>query len=139
MAIDLKPTRSELVKLKLQIKLARSGHSLLKKKHDGLILEFFELLKRAKNARAELAAKYSRALQALDLALVMHTDLKLHSLGLAVTEAPALAIETKNIMGVKVLKISTGKIEKRILERGAGVVASTAIIDEAMAGYEHVV
>ncbi len=138
MVIDVKPTRSELVKLKRQIKLARSGHSLLKKKRDGLILEFFELLKRAKHARVELAAKYDHAKQGLDLARVMHTDLKLYSLGLAIAETPQVTMETRNIMGVKVPKIASGKIEKTIFERGAGIVASTAAIDTVVKAYEQV-
>ncbi|MBS3131616.1 V-type ATP synthase subunit D, partial [Candidatus Woesearchaeota archaeon] len=58
MAQDVKPTRSELLRIKKQIKLAKGGHSLLKKKRDGLILEFFEILKSAKTLRGELVAEY---------------------------------------------------------------------------------
>ena len=65
MVLDIKPTRSELIKLKKQIKLAKSGHSLLKKKRDGLILEFFELLKKAKSVRQDLADAYSDSLAKL--------------------------------------------------------------------------
>ena len=58
MAQDVKPTRSELLKIKKQIKLAQGGYSLLKKKRDGLILEFFEIMKKAKTLRQELVEQY---------------------------------------------------------------------------------
>ncbi len=139
MALDVKPTRSELLKLKKSIKLAKSGHSLLKKKRDGLILEFFELLKRAKNARAELAAAYTEAQLKLNRARVLYSDMKLASLALAIANVPTIDLETKNIMGVKVPKIRSGKVRKSLIERGAGIASSSAVIDAAMDGYEDVV
>ena len=58
MALDVKPTRSELIQLKNRIKLSESGHKLLKMKRDGLILEFFKILNEARNVRTELDAAY---------------------------------------------------------------------------------
>jgi len=55
---SIKPTRSELIRLKKNIKLAKGGHRLLKKKRDGLIMEFFELMKKAKMVRYELQKRY---------------------------------------------------------------------------------
>ncbi len=139
MVLDIKPTRSELLKLKKQIKLAKSGHSLLKKKRDGLILEFFELLKEAKSVRQDLADVYADAQQNVNISRVVHTDLKLRSLALAIKQSPAVELETKNIMGVKVPKIDADKVIKTMQERGIGVLGSTPVIDKAIESYEKVV
>ncbi|MBI2572752.1 V-type ATP synthase subunit D [Candidatus Woesearchaeota archaeon] len=139
MALDVKPTRSELLKLKKQIKLAKSGHSLLKKKRDGLILEFFELMKKAKTARSELTAAYVGAEEHMNLARVMHTDFRLSSLAFAVTQQPQVDVETKNIMGVRVPKITGTKISKTLVERNLSMASSTPVIDQAMGSYETVV
>lgn len=139
MALDVKPTRSELLKLKKQIKLAQAGHSLLKKKRDGLILEFFELMKTAKSVRMELADLYKKANLQMNLARVVHSDLKLRSLALAIKQIPSVELKARNIMGVKVPKISGERVVKTLEERGAGMLASTAVIDKAISAYETVV
>ena len=51
MALDVKPTRSELINLKRKIKMAQMGYQILKKKRDGLILSFLEIIKNAKSAQ----------------------------------------------------------------------------------------
>ena len=139
MVLDVKPTRSELLKLKKQIKLAQSGHSLLKKKRDGLILEFFESLKKAKSVRKDLANNYSLAISKVNVARVVHTDLKLQSLALAIKQTPTVELQTKNIMGVRVPVISGDKVVKTMEERGMGMLSSTAVIDKAISAYEQVV
>ncbi len=138
MAQDIKPTRSELMKVKKQIKLAQTGHKLLKKKRDGLILEFFKLLKKAKTLRAELTVLYMDAVRKMNIARVMESDLKLKSTALAIKSSDELEIKRKNIMGVPVLTIAPPKVRKGFFERGYGVFTS-APITEAAKGYESVV
>lgn len=135
---DIKPTRSELLKVKKQIKLAKSGHSLLKKKRDGLILEFFEILKKAKTLREELVAEYKIALEKMKIARSLEGDLKVKSVAMAIREIPDIMLSAKNIMGVKVPVIESAEIKKAFAERGYGIYQSSAI-DEAAAAYEKVV
>lgn len=134
MVLDIKPTRSELLKLKTQIKLAKSGHSLLKKKRDGLILEFFELLKNAKTASSDLIDSYKVAQEKLQLARVVHNDLKLASLALAIEGEHKVELETKNIMGVKVPKIESvlGELKK------LSYLGSSPVIDKVIFVYQDV-
>ena len=135
MALDIKPTRSELIKLKKQIKLAESGYSLLKKKRDGLILEFFDILKKAKTLRGELVEQYKSALGKINIARSLEGDLKIKSIALAIKQTPEVNLTTKNIMGVKVPKIESSELKKNFLERGYGIYNS-ASIDEAADSYE---
>ena len=135
---DIKPTRSELLKVKKQIKLAKSGYSLLKKKRDGLILEFFEILKKAKTLRQELVDEYKIALEKMNIARTMEGDLKVKSIAMAIKEIPDIKLTTKNIMGVKVPKIESSEIKHALMERGFWVYNSSAI-DEAAEAYEKVV
>ncbi|MBI5389057.1 V-type ATP synthase subunit D [Candidatus Woesearchaeota archaeon] len=136
---DIKPTRSELMKLKKRIKLAQSGYNLLKKKRDGLILDFFEILKKAKTIRAELAQEYGKALEKMNLARVIESDLTIKSIAMAVVNRPDVGVKKKNIMGVSVPEIETkGTLQKAFGERGYGIFTSAAV-DEAAEGYEKVV
>src|SRR3989338_6593114 len=105
MALDIKPNRSELIKLKKRIKLAKSGHNLLKKKRDGLIMEFFEILKQAKTVRKELITNYRDALYKINIARVSETDMVIRSTALAIQTKPSITMKTKNIMGVVVPEI----------------------------------
>ena len=135
---DVKPTRSELLRIKKQIKLAKSGYSLLKKKRDGLILEFFEILKRARTLRQEFVEEYRIALEKISIARVLEGDLKVKSIAMAIKDIPDVKLTTKNIMGVKVPKIESSEVKKAFLERGYGIYNSSAI-DEAASAYEKVV
>ena len=133
---DVKPTRSELIKLKQKIKLAKSGHGLLKKKRDGLIMEFFELMKEAKNIKQEITNRYNISLNKINVARVLNSDMELKSIALSIYNSPEINVEKKNLVGVVVPKINQrNTLIKTIMERGLNIYNSSAI-DEAAASYE---
>ena len=132
---EIKPTRSELIKLKNKIKLASSGHKLLKKKRDGLVMEFFEVLKQVKSIREELTKEFVEGQKKLNIARVLESDLKIKSLALAVTDKPTVNLETRNIVGVVVPKIEKRELKKSMTKRGYGFFNSAAI-DEVASSYE---
>jgi V/A-type H+-transporting ATPase subunit D len=133
---DIKPTRSELIKLKKKIKLARSGHNLLKKKRDGLILEFFELLREAKGIRSELTRLYKDARFRMAVARAVESDIAIRSIALAVKNRPDVNVKAKNIMGVVVPVIESGSIVSGLKQRGYGITSGSSKIDEAALAYE---
>ena len=138
MAQEIKPTRSELMKLKKKIKLAQSGYNLLKKKRDGLILDFFEILNKAKTLRSELVSLFKNAQKKLNVARVLESDLTIKSVALAMKNKPEVEMKTKSIMGVKVPKINQLELQKKTFERGPGIYNSSAISETAEA-YEKLV
>jgi len=140
MSQQVKPTRSELINLKRRIKLAQNGYNLLKKKRDGLIMEFFEILKETKTLRQELVEEYRQAVQKMNIARAAESDLHIKSIALAIAKKPEVKLETRNLMGVLVPKISRDSdIRKHFPERGYGLITGSSRIDEAAHSFEVVV
>jgi V/A-type H+-transporting ATPase subunit D len=136
---NIKPTRSELLELKKRIALSQSGHKLLKMKRDGLIMEFFEIMDKAKNARAELMKSYELATQRIAIARAVEGNMVVTSAAFSLKEQPEINLESKNVMGVVVPKIESSGIQKQIQDRGYGVIGTTSRIDEASEAYEKLV
>jgi V/A-type H+-transporting ATPase subunit D len=136
---DVKPTRSELIELKKKIKLSESGHKLLKMKRDGLILEFFEILGRAKDVRAELDIAYEKANEKIGIANSIEGTVTVKSTAFALKDVPQIKLESRNIMGVVVPKIESSSVRKPMYNRGYGVLGTSSYIDEAADAYENLV
>lgn len=136
---DVKPTRSELIELKRKIKLSESGHKLLKMKRDGLILEFFEILKKAKTVRAELDEQFVVSQEKINVAKSVEGIVTVKSTAFSFKDTPRLEVESKNVMGVVVPKIESSSIKKDINERGYGIIGTSSRIDEAAEAYENLV
>ncbi|HVN65384.1 MAG TPA: V-type ATP synthase subunit D [Methanomicrobiales archaeon] len=136
---DVKPTRSELIGLKRKIILSEKGYNILKMKRDGLILEFFNVLERAKTTQEELQDKYRKAARMSDLANTVEGSISLKAAAFSVKETPSITLIPKNVMGVVVPKIEASKVRKGLFDRGYGLLATSSVMDETATAYEELV
>jgi V/A-type H+-transporting ATPase subunit D len=134
-----KPTRAVLIALRRRIKVAQTGHSLLKMKRDGLMIEFFEVLNKAKTVRKELVDSLIKAEQRINMAKAIEGTVAINSVAYALQKEPAIQLESRNIMGVVVPKITADSVQKKMYERGYGIIGTSAAIDEAADAYEALV
>lgn len=137
MAQDVKPTRSEELRLKERIELAENGHEILEKKRDGLIHEFMEIIDDAQEVNQELADLYSQAKLKMMLAKIYDGEDTVKANAMAVEQETSISLEAQNIMGVRVPEIdSENRIQRRILEREYGISSTSSRIDSTADKYE---
>ena len=135
MALDIKPTRSELINLKRRIKQTQNGYKLLKMKRDGLFHEFRTLLSEMIEAKQELSGTYKLALQRINLASAVEGGLAVKSAALASSTHPEVTVKRRNIMGVVVPSVEGINLRVDIEKRGVGLIGSSPYIDEAADSY----
>lgn len=136
---NIKPTRSELLEIRKRIKLSESGYKLLKMKRDGLIIEFFKILDKAKDIRTQLVQDMRTAERAIAIARSVDGVVAVRSASLALKDQPTLKLRSRNVMGIVVPVIDSRKVRKKSHERGYGIIGTSARIDEAAETYERFV
>ena len=133
---DIKPTRSELINIKRRIKLSERGYNILKMKRDGLILEFFKVLQQAKDSRGARTERYTHAMEMIALAETVEGAIGVKAAAFSASDIPAITLASKNIMGVVVPEIEASSVRKGILDRGYGMLGTSAVIDETAEAFE---
>ncbi len=135
-AHDITPTRSVLLDLKRRIKLSQSGHKILKMKRDGLIIEFFEVLEKARQMRAGVATDFEIAMKKITIARAIDGEVNVRSAAYALNRFPTVKLSSKSIMGMMVPKVEADSIHTDILNKGYGVIDTSAYVEEAAAAFE---
>jgi V/A-type H+/Na+-transporting ATPase subunit D len=139
MVEGVNPTRMELLKLKDRVNLATKGHKLLKEKRDALIMEFFNILDRAKGVREKVEEKLSESFTDLMVAQTTIGDFAVRKAAMSVQESLDIDVDTRSVMGVNVPVIEYNDIKKSMIERGYGLADTSAKLDEASKGFEEVI
>jgi V/A-type H+-transporting ATPase subunit D len=60
----------------------------------------------------------------------------INSVAYSLQKEPTIQLESRNIMGVVVPKIAAESVQKKMYERGYGIIGTSAAIDEAADAYE---
>ena len=135
-AHDVTPNRSVLLDLKKRLKMTQSGYKVLKMKRDGLIIEFFEVLEKARKMREGVSSDYDSAMEKITIARVVVGDIAVKSAAYALKADPQVSGGSKSIMGRMVPKVEATRIHTDITEKGYGVISTSAYIEDASMAFE---
>ena len=137
---EIKPTRTELIAIKRKIALYDRGHKLLKMKRDGLVLEFFNILSKARDIRSKIITDYTKAEEKLIIATGVDGETAVQSAAFARRDDPQVTMGSKNVMGTLVpTTLESTTVKRRIDQRGYGIIGMSVRIDEAADAYEQLV
>ena len=112
MSEQLVPTRMELMRVKEKLALAKRSHKLLKQKRDALIMEFFEIYKKASDLRNKLNFKLGQAYEQMALVQLRHGPVFLNVVGYGLDNPYVLEVTERNVMGVRIPNLELEKTIK---------------------------
>ena len=135
---EITPTRMALIEVRKKIALAKKGHSLLKRKRDALIMEFFRLLQEIRDKRERLNALMKRAHLSFSVAKSLHNLIELSAMNQANKREVEAHIDVHNVMGVKVPHISLSYEEHNPLVKDYLYVAASLPLEKTIELYEEV-
>ena len=130
---DITPTRSVLIELKNKIKTTKNGYKIMKMKRDGLIIEFFDIMEKAKEMRG---SDYQAAMLKIAIARAVEGEIAVKSAAYALKTEPKVKVGSKSIMGMMVPKVEADVIHVDILNKGYGVISTSPYIEEASVAFE---
>lgn len=107
-AINVRPTRMEYLRTKRRILMAKKGLNLLKLKRQALILEFFNISKKAAALRGGLQTKLIEGYESVRMAEMLAGVLRLENEAMKIPKLRKLQITAKNVMGVKIPRVEGG-------------------------------
>jgi V/A-type H+/Na+-transporting ATPase subunit D len=133
--INIAPTRSNLIRVKKDLRFAREGYEILDRKREALTGELVRVAKEADAVQKEVWALLETAYGAMETArLVMGSD-HVEWAALAVNKTVDVHLKLRGIMGVAIPMITaTGEPPKLLYSPGD----TAAVLDEASTAFRDV-
>lgn len=125
---NLRPTRMELLKTKVRIRLAKRGLELLKLKRSSLIIEFFKIAKEVRGLKANAPKIVEAAITSERLAEIMAGGLVIENTAYF-QPSVNVGVASKNIMGVKIPEVSMERGKSFLSELYEAVSLPTSVME----------
>jgi V/A-type H+/Na+-transporting ATPase subunit D len=133
--INVAPTRSNLIRLKKELRFAREGYEILDRKREALTGELVRVAKEADAVQKEVWALLETAYAAMEKArLVMGSD-HVEWAALAVNKTVDVHLKLRGIMGVAIPSIEARGEPPKLLYSPSD---TAAVLDEASAAFREV-
>jgi V/A-type H+-transporting ATPase subunit D len=133
--INVAPTRSNLIRLKKELRFAREGYEILDRKREALTGELVRVAKEADAVQKEVWALLETAYTAMQKArLVMGSD-HVEWAALAVNKTVDVHLKLRGIMGVAIPSIEARGEPPKLLYSPSD---TAAVLDEASAAFREV-
>ncbi|MFN4133861.1 MAG: V-type ATP synthase subunit D [Candidatus Hadarchaeales archaeon] len=134
-ALNIAPTRMELIKLRKRVALAQRGHDLLKEKMDALVMEFFTILSRIEEQRAVAMKLLGDAHKALTICLARMGTPETVEAARESRKDAKVEVSTRFIMGIKVPSLVPA-VGRKVVEREYSIHLTSAALDRAAKRFE---
>ncbi|MBN1578155.1 MAG: V-type ATP synthase subunit D [Chitinispirillaceae bacterium] len=109
--MNIAPTKTNLFKLRDELRFARQGYDLLDQKRRILILELLNLVDHCVDFQTRIEARLSLAFADLEDAILQMGRLKVHNLAAAINISTNITISQRRVMGVMLPVVHTEFIE----------------------------
>jgi V/A-type H+-transporting ATPase subunit D len=110
--LNYAPTKTNLLKLRSDLKFAQLGHELLDQKRNILIIELLNLVDQTVDFQNRVEDALAQAYKTLEEAVLQMGKLKVQNLGSAVNIEANIRIGARRVMGVSLPVVDTDFIEK---------------------------
>lgn len=132
---NIAPTKSNLLKIKQDLKLSKVGYNLIDKKRTVLIKEMMQQIEKAKEIQEDVKVLFEKAYSTLEEANITMGVMNVQDISLSIDKSENFEISYKSIMGLDVPSV---KYEYGTLRPHYGMYMTSPAIDEAIKMFQKI-
>ena len=126
--LEVAPTRSNLLKTRESLVLAREGYDLLEQKREVLLMELMQIVHDLRELERQVEEKSAHAFAALESALLSMGDEAVRWSALSVTDEQDVTLLPRSVMGIPVITLQAVEMASSALQTSP--MGSSPALDE---------